>query len=96
MAMEDAVVLAGCLRARDSIPEAFADYESLRRSRVERIVAHGARTGSTKTPGPVGRLVRDVMLKAMFRFLVTEKSLAWMYDYRVSLAGAASLHAQAA
>jgi len=31
----------------------------------------------------IGRLFRDAMLRLMFRYFVTEKSLAWMYDYRV-------------
>jgi 2-polyprenyl-6-methoxyphenol hydroxylase-like FAD-dependent oxidoreductase len=83
MAMEDALVLAKCLRDAGSIPDAFGAYESLRRERVERIVAQGARSSSSKIPGRVGRLARDLMLRLAFRFFVTEKSLAWMYDYRV-------------
>jgi 2-polyprenyl-6-methoxyphenol hydroxylase-like FAD-dependent oxidoreductase len=83
MAMEDAVVLAKCLRDIPDVTEAFAAYEGLRRARVERIVAQGARSSSIKTPGRVGRLFRDAMLRMMFRYFVTEKSLAWMYDYRV-------------
>jgi hypothetical protein len=53
---------------------------------VERIVAQGARSSSAKTPGPAGRLLRDLILRLVFRYVVTEKSLAWMYDYRVDLA----------
>ena len=83
MAAEDAVVLAQCLRDLPGIPEALAAYERLRRRRVERIVAQGARTGSAKTPGPVGRVVRDLMLPLVFRFLVTERSTAWMYDHHI-------------
>jgi 2-polyprenyl-6-methoxyphenol hydroxylase-like FAD-dependent oxidoreductase len=78
--MEDAVVLARCLRDVRSVPDAFAAYERLRRDRVERIVAQGARSSSSKIPGPFGRLVRDLMLRLMLRFFVTDKSLAWMYD----------------
>jgi 2-polyprenyl-6-methoxyphenol hydroxylase-like FAD-dependent oxidoreductase len=83
MAMEDALMLARCLRDIPSVPEAFVAYERLRRGRVERIVAQGARSSSSKVPGGLGRLVRDLMLPLLFRFVVTEKSLAWMYDYRV-------------
>jgi 2-polyprenyl-6-methoxyphenol hydroxylase-like FAD-dependent oxidoreductase len=46
MALEDAVVLGKALRAFDSIPEALAAYDRLRRPRVERnIVASAQRTG---------------------------------------------------
>jgi 2-polyprenyl-6-methoxyphenol hydroxylase-like FAD-dependent oxidoreductase len=83
MAAEDAVVLAKCLRDLPDIPQALAAYEGLRRSRVERIVAQGARTGSAKTPGPVGRVLRDLALPLVFRFLVTERSMAWIYDHHI-------------
>jgi FAD-dependent urate hydroxylase len=83
MAAEDAVVLAKCLRDLPDIPRALAAYEAARRPRVERIVAHGARAGSAKTPGPVGRVLRDLALPLVFRFLVTERSLAWIYDHHI-------------
>jgi 2-polyprenyl-6-methoxyphenol hydroxylase-like FAD-dependent oxidoreductase len=83
MALEDAVVLAKCLRDAGSIRDAFVAYEGLRRDRVERIVAQGARSSGSKIPGRLGRIARDLMLRVMLRFFVTEKSLAWMYDYRV-------------
>jgi 2-polyprenyl-6-methoxyphenol hydroxylase-like FAD-dependent oxidoreductase len=81
MAAEDAVVLAKSLRDLPDIPRAFAAYEQLRRRRVERIVAQGARSG--RTQGPVGRVVRDLMLPLVFRFLVTDRSMAWIYDHHV-------------
>jgi 2-polyprenyl-6-methoxyphenol hydroxylase-like FAD-dependent oxidoreductase len=84
MAMEDALVLAGCLRDAAAVPDAFVSYERERRQRVERIVAQGARSGGSKIPGRFGRVARDVMLRLMLRYFVTEQSLAWMYDYRVA------------
>jgi 2-polyprenyl-6-methoxyphenol hydroxylase-like FAD-dependent oxidoreductase len=83
MAAEDAVVLAQCLRDRPGVPEALAAYEGLRRRRVERIVAQGARSGSAKTPGRVGRVLRDLALPLVFRLLVTERSMAWIYDHHI-------------
>src|SRR5215216_4795744 len=83
MAAEDAVVLAQCLRDLPDLPEALATYEGLRRRRVERIVAQAARTGSAKTPGPVGRVLRDLLLPVVFKLLVTDRSLAWMYDHHL-------------
>lgn len=83
MAIEDAVVLGKCLRDISDTPTALATYEGLRRSRVERIVAQGARTGRSKTPGPVGRALADVLLPVVFTLFVTEKKLAWMYDHHI-------------
>ena len=82
MAIEDGVVLARRLAGAPSITEAFAAFERERRDRVEKIVAAGARSSSSKVPGAVGRVFRDAMLRLIFRYMVTEKSLAWMYDYR--------------
>jgi 2-polyprenyl-6-methoxyphenol hydroxylase-like FAD-dependent oxidoreductase len=83
MAAEDAVVLATCLRDLPDVPQALAAYERLRRRRVERIVAQGARSSSTKTPGRVGRMVRDLLLPVVFRLLITDKSLAWMHGHHI-------------
>ena len=83
MAAEDAVVLAKCLRDLPDIPQALAAYEGLRRKRVERIVAQGARTGSAKTPGPVGRALRDLALPLVFKLLVTDRSMAWIHQHHI-------------
>ena len=89
MAIEDGVVLAKCLRDAGSISEAFAGFERLRRRRVERIVAQGARSSSSKAAGPMGRIMRDLMLPFVFRYVVTEQSLAWMYDHHIEWASPA-------
>jgi 2-polyprenyl-6-methoxyphenol hydroxylase-like FAD-dependent oxidoreductase len=83
MAIEDGVVLAKCLRDMPRVEQAFATFERIRRARVERIVAQGARSSSTKAAGRIGRAVRDLALPFVFRFLVTEKSQAWMYDHHI-------------
>jgi 2-polyprenyl-6-methoxyphenol hydroxylase-like FAD-dependent oxidoreductase len=83
MAAEDAVVLAKCLRDLPDLGGALAAYERLRRRRTERIVAHGARSGSAKTPGPVGRVLRDLALPLVFKLFVTDRSLAWIYDHHI-------------
>jgi 2-polyprenyl-6-methoxyphenol hydroxylase-like FAD-dependent oxidoreductase len=83
LAAEDAVVLAKALRDQPAIGQALAAYESLRRDRVEKIVAEAARASSSKAPGPVGRAVQGIVLPLVFRFLVTDKSLAWRYDYHI-------------
>src|SRR5215204_5499279 len=83
MAIEDAVVLARCLRDLPHIRRAFAAYEKLRRGRVERIVAHGARTSNSKAAGPVGRVLRDLMMPAILKRVANGGSLAWMHDYHI-------------
>lgn len=83
MALEDAVVLATSLRDAATVEDALAAYERARRDRVERIVAAGARSSSSKIPGRVGRTVRDAMMRLVFRFVVTERSSAWITGYRV-------------
>jgi FAD-dependent urate hydroxylase len=83
MAAEDAVVLAKSLRDIPDFPQALDAYEQQRRRRVERIVAQGARTSSAKTAGPVGRALQAVMLPLVFRYLVTEKSQAWIHQHHI-------------
>lgn len=55
LSIEDAVVLAKCLRDLPTVPAAFASFEAQRRPRVERIIKWAARVSSTKAAGPVGR-----------------------------------------
>jgi len=86
MAIEDAVVLAGCLDRCADVPAAFAAFEALRRERVEKVVATGKRNGSQKVPGPLGRVARDAMLRAFFSAPVQRRrkgadELAWMREY---------------
>ncbi|HJR91899.1 MAG TPA: FAD-dependent monooxygenase, partial [Acidimicrobiia bacterium] len=83
MAIEDAVVLARCLRDLPDTGQAFAVYERLRRARVERIVAHGARTSNSKAAGPIGRVLRDMMMPLILKRVARGESLVWMHDYHI-------------
>ncbi|HEY6581330.1 MAG TPA: FAD-dependent monooxygenase [Rubrobacter sp.] len=83
MAIEDAVVLARCLRDLPDVEQAFVAYELLRRARVERIVAHGARTSNSKAAGPVGRVIRDMMMPMILKRVANGGSLAWMHAYHI-------------
>jgi 2-polyprenyl-6-methoxyphenol hydroxylase-like FAD-dependent oxidoreductase len=88
MAIEDAVVLAGRLREHAAIPDALAAYEQRRRARVERVVAHGARVGSTKIAGPLGRVIRDLMLPLFLRRAAREqgsRSMAWLFEHQAAI-----------
>ncbi|GAA3905905.1 FAD-dependent oxidoreductase [Actinoplanes auranticolor] len=84
MAIEDAVTLGRCLRARSDIAAALADYEHLRRGRVEKVVAYGRRSGSTKTAGPVGAAVRDALTPLVMRLLYRKSNpQAWILEHRI-------------
>jgi 2-polyprenyl-6-methoxyphenol hydroxylase-like FAD-dependent oxidoreductase len=61
LSIEDAVVLAKCLRDLPSPQQAFDAFEATRRPRVERIIKAAARINNSKAAGPVGRVVRDAM-----------------------------------
>ena len=82
MAAESAVQLARCLR---DLPHerAFAAYERLRRDRVERIIAAGARSNQDKAAGPVARVLRDLFLPATMKLLAKPEKMAWQFDYRI-------------
>ncbi|MEW5854702.1 MAG: NAD(P)/FAD-dependent oxidoreductase [Myxococcota bacterium] len=69
LAMEDALVLAQCLRDVDDPARAFATFQRARQERVERIVRQSRRNGSGKAvSGPVGEWVRDRLLPWFLRF----------------------------
>jgi 2-polyprenyl-6-methoxyphenol hydroxylase-like FAD-dependent oxidoreductase len=88
MAIEDAVTLGRCLRARSDLGAALADYERLRRGRVEKVVAYGRRSGSTKTAGPVGAAFRDALMPLAMRLLHRRGDpQAWILDHRIGPAG---------
>lgn len=82
MAAEDAVELARCLRDLPDPTAAFVAYEGLRRERVQRIVAQGARTSRQKAPGPVGRVLRDAVLPVVLR-KARRGTQNWMHHHRV-------------
>ncbi|GAB2479595.1 Rossmann-fold NAD(P)-binding domain-containing protein [Jatrophihabitans fulvus] len=86
LALEDAVVLARCLREAAETGAALTAYEAARRDRVERVVKAGARTSSAKVPGPVGRRIMEAGMRFAFRHVLTEKRTAWMGGYRVAAA----------
>lgn len=62
MALEDAITLAKCLRDNDDVPAAFAAFTAERKPRVSEVIAQTRRTGSQKSPGPIGRMIRDLVL----------------------------------
>ena len=83
LAIEDAVVLAACLRDLPDAAAAFARFEAARRPRVERIIRWAARSNSSKAAGPVGRVVRDAVLPAILRLSERSGAHEQAYGHRV-------------
>jgi hypothetical protein len=83
MAMEDGVQLAIALRDHADIEGAFGAYE--------RLVARASSASSRRAPGAAARRrpagsadwSATRSSRIAFRYLITERSLAWMYDYRI-------------
>jgi len=83
MAIEDAVTLGKCLRDVPDIQHALATYESLRRERVEAVVAAGKRNGDDKVIGPVGRVIRDFFIKRAFSKPFDEDPNGFMWNHHI-------------
>jgi 2-polyprenyl-6-methoxyphenol hydroxylase-like FAD-dependent oxidoreductase len=81
LAMEDAMVLAQCLRDIDDVPRAFQTYERLRRPRVDAIAKHAARQSNNKAPTRMSEWFRDRMLPFFLRF--GAKSQTQSYEFRI-------------
>jgi 2-polyprenyl-6-methoxyphenol hydroxylase-like FAD-dependent oxidoreductase len=81
LAIEDAFVLARCVRDVGNPATAFATFERLRRDRVERVVRQSRRTGARKAPtGWLGRKIRDLILPLFLR--KGAEGAAWLYASR--------------
>ncbi|MEU7863742.1 FAD-dependent monooxygenase [Nonomuraea sp. NPDC049141] len=84
-AIEDAIVLARCLRDAADHREAFERFEAERRERAERVVAYSRTISNSKAAGPVGRVFRDLMMPFFLKKTASQESLSWMYRHHVSL-----------
>jgi len=89
LAIEDAVVLAVCLRDLPGSRQAFTRYEELRRPRVERIIKQAARINNSKAAGPVGRIVRDTVLPLILKMTANSKQTKLTYAYHIDWAAPA-------
>jgi FAD-dependent urate hydroxylase len=84
MAIEDAFILARCLRDIPDTESAFAAYDSLRRERVEKVVAYSRRIGQSKAiSNPVARWLRDQIMPFALKRFANSDSHAWLYTYHV-------------
>ncbi|MBF8190325.1 FAD-dependent monooxygenase [Nonomuraea sp. K274] len=85
MAVEDAVVLAKCLRDGPGVAAAFTAYERLRRQRVERVVRQGNRTGGWKALNPLARVPRDVIMSLAMKHAARTGAdpSRWIYEHHI-------------
>ncbi len=68
MALEDAVVLASCLRDHPDPAAAFTAFERIRKPRVDPTVRQARRNGDHKAPSSAaGRALRDLVLPVFLR-----------------------------
>jgi FAD-dependent urate hydroxylase len=83
LSIEDAVVLAQCLRDLPTPEVAFTRFEALRRPRAERIIKQAARINSSKTATPLTRMLRDATLPAIMKIAANSKQATAAYRYHI-------------
>ena len=84
LAVEDAIILAKCLRDISDLEQAFATYERLRRARVERMVQHGRSAGQGKVmTNPIQVWFRDRLAPLFLKLFANPAALDWVYSYKV-------------
>lgn len=83
LAIESAVQLARCLRDFDSPATAFAAYERIRRPRVEKVAARGAKINQSKTVGPVMRRMMPLVMPLATKLFKMEEVMAREQSYTI-------------
>jgi 2-polyprenyl-6-methoxyphenol hydroxylase-like FAD-dependent oxidoreductase len=84
MALEDAAVLAKCLRDIPDLEQAFETYEQLRRERTVKMFELGQRSDSGKfVTGRVQQWVRDLTTPLFLKLFANPKASDWIYSYQV-------------
>ncbi|GLV55265.1 FAD-dependent oxidoreductase [Dictyobacter sp. S3.2.2.5] len=83
MALEDAAILAKCLRDIPDLEQAFSVYERLRRERTIKMYDAGKRGDSGKfVMGPRKQWFRDLTTPIFLKLFANPKASDWMYAYR--------------
>lgn len=84
MALEDAAILAKCLRDIPDLDAAFTTYEQLRRERTEKMFEVGKHGDAGKHAiGPIQQWFRDLTTPIFLKLFANPKASDWMYSYRV-------------
>lgn len=85
MALEDAIVLAKCLRDIPDLEQAFATFEQLRRERTVKMYNVGKHSDSGKfVMQPLQQWFRDLTTPIFLNLFANPKASEWMYSYRVN------------
>ncbi len=80
-ALEDALVLAGCLRESASVPDALGAYAALRQARARRAQAASERQGSIYRLAPPLSYARDAVLRLVPGTLLMTR-LRWLHGWQ--------------
>ncbi len=84
MALEDAAILAKCLRDIPDLEQAFETYEGLRRERTAKMFDLGQRSDSGKfVTSPTQQWFRDLTTPIFLKLFANPKASDWIYSYRV-------------
>jgi 2-polyprenyl-6-methoxyphenol hydroxylase-like FAD-dependent oxidoreductase len=84
LAMEDAIVLAQCLRDFPEWKQAFAIYEHLRRERAERVVKYARSLGSWRVmTNPIQMWFWELLMPFFLKRTTDPTALDWIYSYKV-------------
>jgi 2-polyprenyl-6-methoxyphenol hydroxylase-like FAD-dependent oxidoreductase len=84
MALEDAAILAKCLRDSPDLEQAFWTYEHLRRRRTAKMFEVGEKGDSGKYAiRPIQQWIRDLMTPVFLKLFANPKASEWMYSYRI-------------
>jgi 2-polyprenyl-6-methoxyphenol hydroxylase-like FAD-dependent oxidoreductase len=84
LAMEDAIVLAQCLRDLPERELALPTYERLRRERVERVVQYGHSLGSWRPmTSPIQGWFWERLTPLFLKRSANPTALDWLYSYQV-------------
>jgi len=85
LALEDAIVLAKCLRDLPATGEAFATYQRLRQPRAEQMVAYAQAINKHKriSTNPLAVRLRDAIVPHFLKKAAGDTTNRWIYDYHV-------------
>jgi 2-polyprenyl-6-methoxyphenol hydroxylase-like FAD-dependent oxidoreductase len=84
LAIEDALILAQCLRDCGGLSAAFAAYQQLRHHRVRRVLKVARQINNSKVAGPLGRSVRDHLFPIMLRWGSKAMQTPWLYNHHIN------------
>lgn len=85
LALEDTIVLAQCIRDLATVETAFEKFQSVRQTRVQKIVREARKVGDSKTvPSKFQQFFRDLLLPFFVKY--EAKKMDWVYSYKVNWA----------